>query len=58
VVAALGAWNWRRVRPRLGSEDSVAEIRRSSAMELAVAAVVLAVTAVLVNLPAPTLPGS
>ena len=58
VVLGLGAWNWRRVRPRLGSERSALDIRRSSMAELTVAAIVLAVTALLVNLPAPKLPGT
>lgn len=53
VVFALGAWNWRRRRPALGSEDSAHAIRRSATGELAAAAVVLACTAVLVSLPSP-----
>jgi putative copper export protein len=52
-VFGLGAWNWRRQRPRLGTEEAAARIRRSASLELAVAALVLAVTAVLVSLPAP-----
>lgn len=58
VVMMLGAWNWRRVRPTLGENAATAAIRRSAAIELAVAALVLLVTAVLVSLPAPKLPGS
>jgi copper transport protein len=53
VVFALGAWNWRRRRPALGSEDGARAIRRSATAELAAAAVVLACTAVLVSLPSP-----
>ena len=53
VVFALGAWNWRRRRPALGSEDGARAIRRSAAGELAAAALVLACTAVLVSLPSP-----
>jgi putative copper export protein len=59
VVAAvfgLGAWNWRRQRRRLGSEEAAGLIRRSSVMELTVATLVLMVTAVLVSLPAPRPP--
>jgi copper transport protein len=52
-VLGLGAWNWRRQRPRMGSERATAMLRRSAMAELAVAAIVLAVTAVLVSLPAP-----
>jgi putative copper export protein len=56
AVFALGAWNWRRQRPRLGSEEAAGLIRRSSVMELAMATLVLIVTAVLVSLPAPRPP--
>jgi copper transport protein len=56
IVVALGAWNWRRVSPRLGSEGAAQEMRRSATTELTFAAIVLAVTAVLVSLPAPRLP--
>ena len=52
-VFALGAWNWRRQRPTLGTEGAATSIRRSSMAELTVATVVLIVTAVLVSLPAP-----
>jgi putative copper export protein len=53
IVAMLGAWNWRRVRPSLGAEGSEHTIRRSSRMELTFAALVLIVTSVLVTLPSP-----
>jgi putative copper export protein len=53
VVFGLGAWNWRRQRPRLGTEGAAAEIRRSSVFELTAATLVLIVTAILVSLPAP-----
>jgi putative copper export protein len=56
VVFALGAWNWRRQRPTLGSEDAAHSIRRSSKAELTAAAVVLAASAVLVSLPSPKPP--
>ncbi|HEU4642131.1 MAG TPA: CopD family protein, partial [Gemmatimonadaceae bacterium] len=56
IVVALGAWNWRRMTPRLGTEESAHALRRSATSELAVAAVVLVVTAVLVSLPTPKLP--
>jgi putative copper export protein len=52
-VFALGAWNWRRQRPRLGSEAASVLIRRSSVWELSVATAVLLATAVLVSLPSP-----
>jgi len=52
-VAAMGAWNWRRVRPSLGEHGSEYIIRRSSTMELTFGALVLLATAVLVTLPSP-----
>jgi len=57
-VAGLGAWNWKRMRPQLGTESAGFRLQRSAAAELAFAAVVLLITAVLVSLPAPTLPGA
>jgi putative copper export protein len=56
VVFTLGAWNWRRQRPRLGTEEAGGLIRRSSVWELSAATLVLIVTAVLVSLPAPRRP--
>jgi putative copper export protein len=53
MVVVLGAWNWQRVRPSLGSEGSELTIRRSSRMELTFAALVLIATSVLVTLPSP-----
>jgi putative copper export protein/methionine-rich copper-binding protein CopC len=54
VILAIGAYNWRRVRPSLMSDAAaVARLRRSATAELVLAAVLLAVTAVLVALPAP-----
>ena len=53
IVVALGAWNWKRVRPTLGDEGSDLAIRRSATMELAFAALVLIATSVLVTLPSP-----
>ena len=53
TVFALGAWNWRRQRPTLGSEDASVSIRRSSVAELTVATLVLIATAIVVSLPSP-----
>jgi putative copper export protein len=53
IVVLLGAWNWRRVRPSLGTEGSELSIRRSSRLELTFAAIVLIATSVLVTLPSP-----
>lgn len=58
AVFGLGAWNWRRQRPTLGSEPAAAAIRRSATAELTVAGVVLVITALLVSLPAPRPPGA
>lgn len=57
VVFATGAYNWLRVRPALGTDESARRLRRSSALELAVGVLVLAVTAVLVATPPPMEPG-
>ena len=56
VVAALGAWNWRRIGPVLETSANSYSLRRLSAVELAFAAVVLFITAILVLLPSPNLP--
>lgn len=55
IVFGLGAWNWRGMSPRLGSEGAAHQLRRSARAELAFAAIVLAITAVLVSLPSPRL---
>jgi putative copper export protein len=52
-VAALGAWNWKRQRPKLGTEAAAHHLRRSATAELSVAGLVLIVTAILVSLPSP-----
>jgi putative copper export protein len=56
VVFGTGAWNWRRLRPQLGSEEAAIGIRKSSVKELTAATVVLVVTAILVSLPSPRPP--
>jgi putative copper export protein len=53
IVVALGAWNWRRMAPQLGNEEAAVAITRSATAELSFAAIVLAVTALLVSLPSP-----
>lgn len=52
-VFALGAWNWRRQRPTLGTEPAAVAIRRSGTIELVVATIVLVITSILVSLPSP-----
>lgn len=53
VTVATGAYNWRRVLPRLGQPESNARLRRSSLVELGAALLVLTATAVLVATPMP-----
>jgi putative copper export protein len=53
TVFALGAWNWKRQRPQLGTEGAAASIRRSSRAELVAATCVLVATAILLSLPSP-----
>lgn len=48
IVFGTGAYNWLKVKPALGDEVAAGRLRRSATLELAVGAVVLAVTAVLV----------
>jgi len=57
VVFGTGAYNWLRVRPALGTEAAGSRLRRSAILELAVGAIVLAVTAVLVATPPPACRG-
>jgi putative copper export protein len=44
VTLLLGAYNFRRVQPRLAGETGVARLRRSATLELSVALLVLVVT--------------
>jgi copper transport protein len=55
LVFGAGAYNFLRVRPMVESAGGARRLRRTSTLELAVGAVVLVVTAVLVALPAPRL---
>ena len=57
LVLGLGAWNWRRVRPSLGTASAAARLKRSARFELLFAGIVLLITSVLVSLPSPRLPG-
>ena len=53
-VAGCGAYNWRRVTPSLAQGRSTpARVRRAIAVELVLAALALAVTAVLTGLEKP-----
>lgn len=53
VVLALGAWNWKRQKPLMGSEAGAHNLRRTASGELLAAGLVLAITAVLVSVPSP-----
>jgi putative copper export protein/methionine-rich copper-binding protein CopC len=52
-VAGTGLYNWRRVRPVLGSEPATLRFARSASLELGIGFFVLVVTAVLVATPTP-----
>ncbi len=52
-TGAVGAYNWRRLTPRLGDEAGTRALLRSARLELALAAGVLLLTAVLVHLAMP-----
>ena len=54
IIAGLGHHNWKRIKPRLGEAAAGGDLRRAVAAELAVAMLVLAVTAFLVALPLPS----
>ena len=51
AVAALGAYNWRRIRLILDRREQVRILNRTAPVELVIAGLTLAVTAVLVALP-------
>jgi putative copper export protein len=53
-VFGLGAWNWRKQRPLLGSEGAAHAIRRSARAEIAFAVIVLIVTAIMATFPSPS----
>jgi len=51
VVALTGFFNWRVVQPKLGADGATAQLARSARVEVAVAILVLLVTAILVASP-------
>ncbi|MGH7658721.1 MAG: copper resistance D family protein, partial [Gemmatimonadales bacterium] len=53
IVLLLGAYNWRRLRPRLGLPAGSESLRRTATVELIIGSLVLLATAILVHLPAP-----
>ncbi len=52
-VIGTGFYNWRVVQPALGTDLATARFRRSASSELAIGAIVIVVTAVLVAMPTP-----
>jgi putative copper export protein len=52
-VLAIGAWNWRRGLPGMDSEEGRRALVRRARLEVLLALVVLAVTAVLTGMPMP-----
>ena len=55
-MLALGAFNFRRQRPLLGTDAGARSLRGSASAELAVATLVLIVTSLLVSMPSPKAP--
>jgi copper transport protein len=53
LVALMGFYNWRRVRPGLGTKEATISLRRVATGEIAFALMVLLTTAVLIALPTP-----
>jgi putative copper export protein/methionine-rich copper-binding protein CopC len=53
LLFAAGAWNWRRMKPRLTGDNEISPMRSSASLELTLAFAVLAVTAILVALELP-----
>ncbi len=53
VVAGTGAYNWLRVKPKLGTVAGTTRMRASARVELLVGILILIVTAVLVATPTP-----
>lgn len=48
ILALIGANNWLRIKPTLGTDQSVPRMRRSAVAEIAVGGIIVVVTAVLV----------
>jgi copper transport protein len=53
LLFAAGAWNWKRMKPRLTGDDAISPMRSSATLELLLAGVVLGITAILVALELP-----
>ncbi len=50
---AAGAWNWRRLKPRLTGDDAISPLRSSAWLEVVLSGIVLGFTAILVALELP-----
>ena len=53
LLFGAGAWNWRRMKPRLTGDDAIGPMRSSASLELVLAMTVLALTAILVAMELP-----
>lgn len=51
ITLSMGAYNWRVAKPRLGTNEAAAHIRKSATAEIVVAVVIVAITAILVGTP-------
>ena len=52
-LAAIGAYNWKRVKPSLGTAVGTRRLRTSAAVELAIGCAIIIITAILVAVPTP-----
>lgn len=53
LALTMGAYNWRVVKPRLGSDAATAHLKKSATSEILMGAVIVLITAVLVATPTP-----
>lgn len=53
LLFVVGAWNWKRTGPRLARDGGIAPVRRVATLEVVLAVIVLALTAILVALAIP-----
>jgi putative copper export protein/methionine-rich copper-binding protein CopC len=53
LAITMGAYNWRVVKPRLGSDAATSHLRKSATSEILMGAVIVLITAVLVATPTP-----
>jgi hypothetical protein len=51
MTLTIGAYNWKVVKPGLGTEVATADLRRSARTEIAMAVIIVIITAVLVATP-------